>query len=296
MIELEHRMLRYLRPFLNVFLPDPCIICGLKNPKDYFSKGMCRSCAENLPGTFLVRCLSCGLPLNSESYLKNATQQLKMHSLQCEICLKQDTFFDLTIVGANYAPPIDRLIHSLKFRKDVSLAVPLGEWLAIKVKRFQNTTLSSLFPLDQKEVLVGLRGKPPILTAVPISPERLASRGFNQSLEIAKNMSGILGVPLSHKILVRRRNQDIPSSNLSAADRYLALEDSMDSLGEVVGRTILLVDDVMTTGETLKAANQALKKAGASNVVNCVLARTLLVGSEYKEKPQIQNNPKISYD
>ncbi|MBO4793313.1 MAG: ComF family protein, partial [Deltaproteobacteria bacterium] len=101
---------------------------------------------------------------------------------------------------------------------------------------------------------------------------RLRERGFNQSLEISRGIAKTLGLPPAPALLERIRNT--PSQRtLKRAGRMANLKDAFLSRPEARGKHILLIDDVMTTGSTLRIAADTLLNAGAASVSVAVLAR-----------------------
>jgi ComF family protein len=114
---------------------------------------------------------------------------------------------------------------------------------------------------------------PEVIAPVPLHPRRLRWRGFNQSLELACALAGTGRGVVSPKALARTRNT-MPQSTLSGAERRENIKGAFAADGRVVGgRSVLLVDDVMTTGATVEQAVQALREAGAARVDVLVLAR-----------------------
>lgn len=114
---------------------------------------------------------------------------------------------------------------------------------------------------------------PDMLVPVPLHPRRLAWRGFNQSLELARDLSGRLARPLVRNALIRIRDTT-PQSLLPGSRRLGNILGAFEADPAIVaGRTILLVDDVMTTGATVETAARALRLAGAVRVDVLVVAR-----------------------
>ena len=112
---------------------------------------------------------------------------------------------------------------------------------------------------------------------VPLSPARLAERGFNQAWELARRVAHRRGLFTESGLLLRLR--DTPHQiGLSRRERERNLRDAMwvnpASVARLAQRRVALVDDVMTTGGTAVAATRALLVAGAANVQVWVLART----------------------
>ena len=109
---------------------------------------------------------------------------------------------------------------------------------------------------------------------VPLSPERLRQRGYNQALLLAR----ALGHPQVHARMLLRVRDTEAQSHLARAERLRNLRGAFvpDPLraAQLAGKRVLLVDDVMTTGATLHAAAAPLRDAGALQVCALVLART----------------------
>jgi predicted amidophosphoribosyltransferase len=119
------------------------------------------------------------------------------------------------------------------------------------------------------------------LVPVPLGPGRLGWRGFNQSLQLARACARQLAatrqarpVPAVAPQGLRRVRETAAQSRLDLADRARNLEGCFGTPRRLDGLRIGLVDDVMTTGSTLAEAARTLKRAGASAVVNLVVART----------------------
>lgn len=164
---------------------------------------------------------------------------------------------DATLTAADYAPPLDRVVTTLKFGRRLALATPLGRLLAARWLGQPHA-----IPLDR-------------LVPVPLGTGRLASRGFNQSLEIARAMSAALSRPPPVLATALLRLRDTPSqTGLALADRQRNLEGCFASTLRFDGLTIGLVDDVMTSGSTVSEAARALKAAGAQRVIALVSTRT----------------------
>lgn len=126
---------------------------------------------------------------------------------------------------------------------------------------------------------LGQSAPPPVdlVLPVPLSPGRLAERGFNQAWELARRVAKRRGLSADSNLLLRLR--DTPHQvGLSRTERERNLRDAMwvnpASAARITHRQVALVDDVMTTGGTAVAATRALMAAGAAGVQVWVLART----------------------
>lgn len=153
-----------------------------------------------------------------------------------------------------YRGVLKEMIHEFKFSGRVDRSRVLQELLARAY--FQH----------------GL-GFPDLLVPVPLHPSRLRRRGFNQSLELARFLGRVLEVPVARDVLVRQRNT-VAQSTLTRSERLSNLKGAFVVRKELCrDRSIVLVDDVMTTGTTLRTCAATLRKAGAGRVDVLVLAR-----------------------
>lgn len=230
---------RRLGAWLDRWVPRSCALCGERLAPRTFP-GFCVPCLDALPGARRLRCRRCGLPADERV---------------CAGCAAPGV--DRTIAAADYAAPLDRVVTSLKFGRDLALARPLGELVAA-------AWLGSIepAPLD-------------CLVPVPLSPARIASRGFNQALEMARAMACALAAPLPVLPGALVRTRDTPAqSGLRLAERRTNLAGCFACPGRLDRMRVGLVDDVMTSGGTLAEAARTLRAAGAASVVALVAART----------------------
>lgn len=170
----------------------------------------------------------------------------------CGRCLRRPPAFDGTAAVFSYDYPVDRLIHRLKYGADFGVADALARHVGGTVAR----------PAAD------------LIVPVPLHPARLAERGFNQAVEIARPLARRWGMALETRAVVRRRTDD--QVGLALAARRKNLRDAFSCHSRFDGAHVLLVDDVMTTGATLDALAKCLKRAGAASVRNLVIARTPL--------------------
>lgn len=178
----------------------------------------------------------------------------------CGECLKHPPAFDATIAAADYAAPMDQLVLALKFGARLPLAALMANMLRDAALQRQELPL------------------PTQLMPVPLGAKRLVERGFNQALEVARPLSRSLGVALTPRLLSRER-ETRAQSLLHPDDRHRNVRGafivSAEAIDLVRGAHIGVVDDVMTTGETLNEIAATLKRFGAARVTNFVFARTL---------------------
>ncbi len=189
-------------------------------------------------------CQSCRTPyLNRDS--------LNEHHL-CAACADGTVNFDAVYAFGEYEGALRQLIHLFKYSKVESLATPLSRLLI------------QALPLDKSFDLVA---------PMPMHLWRLWQRGFNQAELLAEPVARRLGQKLSTQL--RRRRLTKAQAGLSEAQRRDNLKDSfcVKNPEAIRGKRILLIDDVFTTGATLRAATAILKANGARHVSALVLAR-----------------------
>lgn len=227
---------------LPALLPSSCVLCGCSG-----ADALCPDCRASFCVQRSAGCACCGIALGEDAS-------------RCGNCLRKPPAFDATIVAVDYAPPIDQLVLALKFGARLELAPLFASMLRDSVLARRDSSL------------------PGLLIPVPLGPRRLVERGFNQALEMAKPLAQALGARVAARAVIRVRDTqaqtllhpDERQRNLS--DAFLVAPNAVDA---VRGAHIGVVDDVMTTGETLNALAAALKRFGAARVTNIVFARTM---------------------
>ena len=147
--------------------------------------------------------------------------------------------FEKIVALGPFTGALQQAIYALKFRNQVRLGRALGE-------RMGQCLAEQLAPLD-------------CLLPVPLHPARQRERGFNQSAEIAAGLGAVLGVPVCHGVVRRRRNTR-QQAFLSAEERRANIRGAFASASALPASfRIGIVDDVWTTGETVAACAQAVE-------------------------------------
>jgi ComF family protein len=181
-----------------------------------------------------------------------------------ETCGQCETPFSLSRVRALglYVPPFDKLVQAFKYSGKTKVGELLGRALATLVQ--------------QDEVLLAADAVCP----VPLHPARLRERGFNQSLLLAAAVSMSTRIPLA-ECLTRTRYTPTQTAKADPEKRRKNVEGAFQirPAAGVAGKTVLLVDDVMTTGATLDQAAKALLEGGAASVLGAVVAAAHAGGS-----------------
>jgi ComF family protein len=216
-----------------------CALC-----RSWDTQAVCNSCVTRFAPA-RPRCRRCGLRTGTTVPL-------------CGACLADPPPFDACSVGCDYDFPWDRLIADFKFHGRVELAAPLARLLLDAVRRDAGTLPQWVLP-------------------VPLASQRLAERGYNQAWELARRVARGLGCR-ADACLLDRPLAGAHQAELGLAQRLKNLRGAfVPNPGRRVslhGRHVAVVDDVMTSGATLREAAAALRRAGATRVDAWVLART----------------------
>lgn len=219
-------------------LPRSCLLCG-----DAAAAALCNDCAADLPRLEGPLCPVCAIPLAAPAPL-------------CADCLRTPPAYDATQAALRYAFPLDRLVQQLKFGGRHSFHRLAG------ADFFADCLLAGPHPSGD------------VVVPVPLSRQRLRERGFNQAVEIARPLARALALPLDTTSLTRPHDTP-PQSRLPWRVRHRNVRHVFACSRDYSGKTVIIVDDVMTTGATLDAVARTLKANGAARVVNWVVARAV---------------------
>ena len=160
--------------------------------------------------------------------------------------------FDVVYAFGSYEGPLRKLIHLFKYGKVESLAGPLSRLLIRAMPE---------------------NGRFDVMIAMPMHWRKRWERGFNQAELLAAPVAKRFGIKLSNNL--RRKRYTKPQAGLSELQRRENLKGSFSIKRphQISGKRVLLIDDVFTTGETLRSAAAALKGVGATHVSALTLAR-----------------------
>ena len=197
-------------------------------------------------------CSLCCIPF-PQDFREDSLRQVHL----CGACLKKRPIYDLHRSLFRYEGGIRDLIHAFKYKHAFWVRHFFGDFFSILKEEFREAQM--IFP-------------------IPLSRKRFYKRGYNQSQLLAELWSQILEIPLSSKILARKKSTRF-QFGLDSKEREKNLKLAFEVKDEtfVRDKILLLVDDIHTTGATLNEASRCLKKHGAKKVLATTLAVTPLL-------------------
>jgi ComF family protein len=228
-------------------LPSACIIC-----ERYQFNTICKNCLDTFAANALINyecCYRCGIALQADEIAEQ----------KCSSCKANPPYFDASYCLDRYEGVLQNALHQLKYQKRLAYAHGLTTaWNHVIADQLKAIDASFLFP-------------------VPLSTQKLIARGFNQSWEIARKIycgSHLLKTPF----VLKRHHHELPQAGEKFLARRLAIQGMFYLDPRFIellrGKSIVIFDDVMTTGATLNEIARLLKDNGASQVINWVLLRT----------------------
>jgi ComF family protein len=244
--------MNFFTQFIDLIYPPRCSICEKFLWKDRAKKDLqellfCEACFHGFSEITSPLCPICGRPFASdvdEDHL-------------CENCLRKRPYYDAMRAPYLYEGGIMVAIHQFKYARKSHLANSLGFLLSYFAGKWLDKT---------KGILI---------MPVPLHPRKLRERNFNQSLLLARSAAPLLGAELDF-LSLRRIKYTQPQTGLKSDERRKNVRRAFEVVDSKVvkGRSVLLVDDVTTTGSTLNECARTLKRAGAREVFCLTLART----------------------
>lgn len=231
----RERIGTWLADALRAALGERCLGCGARPA----ASGLCTGCRDALPRLPESVCAVCAEPAFGVD--------------RCGACVTHPPAFARTVAARVYAFPLDAWIRALKYQGRLPASRALAGLLADALR---------------------FAAPPDVLIPMPLSPARQRERGFNQALEIARQLPRPLASRLDARVLVRSRDTEAQAA-LSIEDRRHNVKGAFRADRALHGARVALLDDVMTTGATADAAASALRDAGAAEVSVWVVARAL---------------------
>ena len=224
---------------IDIIFPRNCIFCRTYHPATARDP-LCPSCRAGLPWNKPPFCIRCS------RHLKNISEE----SL-CPSCRGRLPHFDEAWALLEYEGPARTILHRFKFHNKTALRRTFATLLHAFTERY-----ALQFP-DAAMVI-----------PIPLHPVRLRERGYNQAALLAACAAQEFRLPLRDDILIRQR-PTARQSELDAKDRWTNIKGAfrIKNSNGIVGREIIVVDDILTTTATASEAARTLKDAGASRVI-----------------------------
>ncbi|MCI8512363.1 MAG: ComF family protein [Lachnospiraceae bacterium] len=227
---------------LNLLFPRHCPVCGeIVQPA---GRRICPSCLKRLSFVKAPVCKKCGKEISDDT------------AEYCEDCLSRRRTFEYGVALLNYDETARRSMAQIKYRNKREYLDFYGPALAIRYgKAIRRMGIDVIVP-------------------VPVHASRRRARGFNQAELLADILGRQLGIPVQPELLVRKK-RTLPQKELTAAERFKNLSGAFRAPNPFPKlRSVLLVDDIYTTGSTIEACTRALKEAGVPCVYFAVLCMT----------------------
>ena len=234
-----------LQTVLHAVFPPECLNCGARVDEDF---SLCGACWSATPFIFGAACDLCGIGLPG--------QNPEGERLICEEChvIARPWAAGRAVMG--YSDVGRKLILGLKHGDRADIARAAGPWMA--------------------RAGAELLGGDPILVPIPLHPLRLLARRYNQSAQLALSMAAVTGNDVELRALTRIR----ATATQDGRGRSARFENLADAIAphprfgqRLAGRSVVLIDDVMTSGATFASATEACRRAAASHVRVMALAR-----------------------
>lgn len=240
-------LLNLAKKWGHLWVPRVCV--GCETSLDRPDKGICSACALLIqaPTFACEKCAAARMTLTAP----------------CLECFAKNSCIRATYVLGNYAPPINHWVLALKHRAQLIYGRLMGELLADKLIN-QDCSVDYVLPM-------------------PLYLARAQSRGFNQALEIARPISKKLDIPILLKGVSRSR-KTLAQAKLSLNQRKINIMQAFTVSLDLSGKSIAIIDDVVTTGETSEALAKVLIEAGVQDVQLWCVAKTQL-GDAFQAKP-----------
>ncbi len=222
---------------IDLVFPPVCGGCGAPGTR------WCTRCQQGISAVPVPVCRLCGTTLGMDA------------AEVCVDCRRSPPHFLALRSWSAFEGPVRQALHRLKYRRDLGLGEALTPQLSTFVRNLP-------WSFD-------------LVVPVPLGRKRLEERGYNQVALIARPLAWALGIPFDHGAVARVRDTR-SQVGLARRDRQENVRDAFMAMsGRIRGRSILLVDDVATTGSTLSSCAAALSSAGARDVFALTVARAL---------------------
>ena len=235
----------FWRSLIDIIYPRYCLICS-NSINDSSYEGACASCLEKIDINVSPFCKKCGFCLRS----------VKMAKDSCSKCDHKQYYFDRALSVCEYSGIARKCIQLFKYKRKLKIGRNLS--------RIMLAFLKDHFSVDSID----------LITAVPLHRSKLMERGFNQAEILAESIRLNLNLPASFDNLKRIR-KTLSQYQLPLAKKQRNISGAFDCTDKAFfkNKSILIVDDIFTTGATLNECSRVLKNAGAKRVYTLTMAR-----------------------
>ncbi len=234
-------MTSVIKELLELVYPEKhvCFLCGYQDLSIH-NEHLCASCQQKMIKLEQPLCHICSKPLAEAIGV-------------CRECVQMPKEFERAIAVYSYEGTIKQTISDFKYHGK-SYLYKIFSWQMVELLKKENLT-----DFDQ-------------IVPVPLHSYKEVKRGYNQSKLLARDISSNLGMPMVE--LVKRTKKTKPQNKLATYERWHNMTGAIDiKKSKKVGKKILLVDDIYTTGATMNACAKVLKREGASIVIGISIAR-----------------------
>jgi ComF family protein len=223
----------------STLFPPTCVLCADAGQSTRLD--LCAGCASDLPLNDCA-CPQCGEPLPESAAAKH-----------CGECLRRPPRFHAAHCAYRYGFPVDHLVRGLKYSGRMPYARVLGDLLAQQLAHRQSSVPNFIVP-------------------VPLAEQRFRERGFNQAIEIGRELESQLAIPMRCDVVARIRDTR-EQAGLDRKGRRKNVRNAFKVLRPLNAQRVAILDDVVTTGSTVNELARVLRKAGAEHIEVWAVAR-----------------------
>lgn len=227
---------------LSSLAPPRCRLCHA-SLFDHLNPFLCPECVATIEWIGPGACRGCGYPAGPHA----------SHDNSCQRCRGKELRLTAAAAVARYSSGARERVKSLKFRGETEVARPIAGLMAERLRAVEFPRIDILVP-------------------VALHPARKRDRGFDQARLLVDRLAGLTGLPAGAGLLERTR-PTTPQATLRREARLRNMEGAFRAGASVAGKSVLLIDDVMTTGATISECARACRDAGARRVSALVFAR-----------------------
>jgi ComF family protein len=229
------------RETARIVLHAACVVCDRELPWRERTASCCADCWSSMPAIASSKCSSCALPIPEGD--------------RCIDCMRDPLPVGWTEAWGYYRGALEQVLHAFKFERHDFLATPLAGLIETTLRARDDVSFDVVVP-------------------VPMHRSKLRRRGYNQAELLARAVARRLRTRCERSLLIKKG--DTPAqSKLARVARAANVRHAFAATPRAEGLSILLVDDVSTTGETIRACAKELLRAGAARVCAAVVAKTV---------------------